>query len=265
MSNFFTNLVSIGHIPTDSPELKVKKSFLVFVAAFMSCGGLIWGSISIFYGLVFQSFIPYGYVVISIFNMIIFGTTKNFKLVRSIQVFISLLLPFLFQWSLGGFFSSGLIMLWAILALVASPSFQDGRSSIIWFLLFTAGTGISYWYDDYFITLKPAILPDQSLVFLVLNTIVISGIVYGLVLYYVRRSYNAQKEVRLSNAKLKKVYSQLKEKNMELELAKKELLDSNSELSLAKENLTRITEKQQKINEMLLQDKGYLKGDQEKR
>lgn len=257
MATVIQQYLSIGQTSSDIPALKVRKSFLVFLATFMSCGGIIWGSISMTYGLVWQSLIPYGYVAISLINITIFGLTKQFKIARAVQIFISLLLPFLFQWSLGGFFSSGLIMLWAILAVTSAPALGDVKFSLIWMALYIILGVVSFAYNDVFVAFKPDILQGQSLFFLTLNTLVISTIVFGLVIFYVGQSQKAQQEAQTINDKLKQVSLQLKKKNKQLAVAQKGLQGSNKQLEDAKSNLERITEKQQQINQKLLQDRGY--------
>ncbi|MDW3195812.1 MAG: hypothetical protein R8G66_25790 [Cytophagales bacterium] len=226
--------------------------------------GIIWGSISIAYDLVWQSFIPYGYVAISAINLTIFGLTKHFKIARAVQIFISLMLPFLFQWSLGGFFSSGLIMLWAILAVTSAPALGDVKFSLIWMVLYIVLGVVSFTYDDFFVGYKPDILQSQSLLFLTLNTLVISTIVFGLVIFYVGQSQKAQQEAQAINDKLKQVSIQLKKKNQQLATAQGELQESNKQLEESKVNLERINEKQQHINHMLMKDQGYFKTSEDK-
>jgi hypothetical protein len=58
-------------------------------------------------GLYLQGLIPYGYVVLSVINFYTFHKSKNFKGARFFQVLISLLLPFAFQFVMGGFLASG--------------------------------------------------------------------------------------------------------------------------------------------------------------
>ncbi|MDW3197611.1 MAG: hypothetical protein R8G66_34920 [Cytophagales bacterium] len=259
MANVIQQYLSIGQTTSDIPEIKVRKSFLVFLATFMSCGGIIWGSISLAYGLTWQSLIPYGYVAISMINLILFGVLRYFNFARVVQLFISLLLPFLFQWSLGGFFSSGLIMLWAILAVTSAPALGDVKFSLIWMGLYLVLGIVSFNYDGFFVSNKPEILADQSLLFLTLNTLVISTIVFGLVIFYVGQSQKAQQEAQAINDKLKQVSIQLKKKNQQLAVAQEELKQSNSKLEESKVNLERINEKQQHINHMLMKDQGYFK------
>lgn len=214
MINWINSFSTIGHLPTDSTEIKIEKSFLVFLACFMSGGGVLWGTISIAHGLVLQSTIPYGYIVISVINMTYFKYSKNFRVVRFVQILNSLVLPFLFQWSLGGFFPSGIIMLWAILALVASLSFNDLKSSFIWLVLYLTGTIVSGYFDDYFLARKPVILEDQSVMFTVLNVAVISTIFFGLVLYFVLGNRKDRAKLALATQELEKLNTEL-QKNLE--------------------------------------------------
>ena len=248
MSNL-TFIRKIGHANTDSQDLRLKKSFLTYLAVFMSLGGILWGSICVYYDLLLQSMIPYGYVVISIFNMIFFSASKNIKPVRAIQVFISLALPFLFQWSLGGFYSSGFIMLWAVLSLIASLSFSKSKNAVIWLALFLVLTIASYYLDPWFVSNKPDILADQSLAFTTINICMIITIVFFLVAFFVNQQQLAQTElmakqdeIELINVSLTKANNSAEKKNKELERMKRELLE--------------ITDRQTKINKKLMEEKG---------
>ena len=213
------NIASIGHAPGDSDELLIQKSFLVFLAIFMSVGGLVWGSICIYYGLGFQSIFPYSYVVISAVNMLIFSFTKNIRIARFIQVLISLALPFIFQWSLGGFNASGTIMLWSILALIASLTFQSTTTATGWLAMYLTLTLLSAFMDDKLKTFKPEILPDNSIIFVVINLILISTIVFGLVVYFVNKYKEAETKLELERDNLRR-------SNVHLKKSYKTILDS---------------------------------------
>lgn len=212
------NIAEIGHTENDSDELKIQKSFLVYLAVFMSVGGIVWGSISLFYGLGFQATFPLSYVLISAVNMLVFYFTKNIRTARFVQVFISLALPFFFQWSLGGFNASGSIMLWSILALIASLTFQSTGTATGWLAMFLTLTLFSALIDDKLKTFKPEILPDNSIMFVVINMMLICTIVFGLVVYFVNKfkeaEVNLEKErdnLRRSNLHLRKSYKTLRD------------------------------------------------------
>ena len=243
--SLLTNYSQIGHTTADSDQTRLQKSFLAYLALFMSMGGVLWGSIALFYDLIPQSVIPYGYVVISIVNMLYFGSTKNLPVARGIQVFISLALPFLFQWSLGGFYSSGFIMLWAVLALIASLTFSRAGTAVFWLVMFVALTVVSQVFDKVFVEIKPEILPDLSLGFAVVNICVIVTIVFALMAYFVSELRNSQKVLKEKNDLIEEINTSLmtaqvkaEQKNKELEKTKKELLE--------------ITERQTEINRQLM-------------
>ncbi len=256
MASFFQQITSIGVDPQDHEELKIQKGFLASLAFAMSIGGVVWGSISLYYGLVFQSMFPYAYVVISFFNMLYFASSKNIKPVRFIQVLISLLLPFMFQWSLGGFESSGTIMLWAILSLVASLSFQSIQTSFNWlivYLMLTIGSGV---FDSVAKEYKPEILPSGSVLFVVINLVLISAAVFGLVVFYVSRykqaevSLEKEKEnLNKSNELLKASMEQMKSSYEETMEAKKQLESKlqDSDFSQIQTQYEKILERQKAL------------------
>ena len=239
MINWINTFSTIGHLSSDSTETKIQKSFVVFLATFMSCGGILWGTISMYNGLTYQSSIPYGYILLSGLNMIYFKHSKNFNAVRFFQVLISLVLPFLFQWSLGGYFPSGIILLWATLALVASLSFQDIRASFLWLGLFLIGTVFSAYFDGFFFSLKPEILPNQSLLFIVLNVTIITTIFFGLVVYFVMNHKKVRLELEVKteemeklNVMLKKNLKEKQEAYSDLEKTQTKLIESEKMASL---------------------------------
>ena len=202
--SFFIRFTSIGNLPEDTEEEKLIKRFLIQMAVFMSMGGFLWGTISLVFGLFFPMTIHYGYTFLSAINLSLFYKYKNFSLARTFLVFISLILPFLFQWSLGGFISSGGVQLWALLSLVGSISFQSIRSSSYWLLAYLFFSLVSYFIDDDVAIFKVNTPDHISVLFLSLNYIVISAIVTGLVLFFV---YSRD----VATNKLKKFTEQLEE------------------------------------------------------
>ena len=81
-------IVSIGNKPTDTNVEKLNQSLLIYIGLALTFGGLIWGGICLKYDLPLQASIPLGYGVLTIVNFIIFGITKAYKFVRTIQIFI---------------------------------------------------------------------------------------------------------------------------------------------------------------------------------
>jgi len=229
MIKFLSSITKVGRLTDDNREIKVQRLFLIYLTIFMCLGGLIWGTIALAYQLFYQSLIPFGYVIISILNITYLERSDKFNTVRVIQLFMNLTLPFIFQWSLGGFLPSGMIMLWALLSLIASVFFQDFKSSIASLTLFVLLTAISGIYDNYFHAhLKPEILADFSLPFTILNICVITIIISGLIIYFVNSFQKVRFDLRTKKGEINKAYLSLKEAQSELKIKNKQLEKANN-------------------------------------
>lgn len=182
MINF---LNGIGSRADDSPELALQKRFLVYLGTAMSFGGLLWGTLCLYFDLRLPALIPYGYVFITIINFSGFFFWRHFGVTRFVQVLISLFLPFLFQYSLGPFSSTGAMMLWALIALVGAFTFEDLKHTLYWILLYVVLT-IALGYVDGQTMANLQAPPRIQTLFFVVNICVISSIVSGLSYYFLR-------------------------------------------------------------------------------
>jgi signal transduction histidine kinase/CheY-like chemotaxis protein len=184
MIEILQRLGSIGDRPDDSDEERLKHRFLIYMGAAMSVGGIVWGSLAATFGLFLPAVIPYGYVVLTVVNLGILSFTRDFGRARLVQVFISLLLPFLFQWSLGGFVASGAVMLWAMLALAGTHAFSDSASTLKWLGIYCALTLVSGLIDPYVREQFSSNPPENiQVLFAVVNIVMISICVFGLTVY----------------------------------------------------------------------------------
>lgn len=222
MKKLIASVSLIGRRSEDDDTAVLKKQFMVFQGLGMSMGGLLWGSLLLGFNYPLPSIIPFGYVVITALNLVLFSFTKNFAVSRNIQTFISLLLPFLLQWWLGGFIVSGGVMLWAILALISSVSYHSTKASLFWLSGFIALTLFSLGYDNYFHErFDMGVSAFVSLVFLVVNIVTVSSIVFGLVLFYAIMNQNNMQRLRETYQKL--MESEKHTAELELEQKQKQL------------------------------------------
>ena len=204
---FIQKLTTFGDRPNDSNEDKLNHSLMIYVGIAMSIGGIIWGSICWKYDLKLQAITPYGYAFATVINFTIFKVFKSFTFCKSFQIFISVLLPFLFQWSLGGFIPSGAVMLWAVIALISMITVQSIGHNIFWLAVYLILTIVSGIIDHnlFLYGFNIEIPPDLVTVFFVLNIGIISMFAVGLNIYYVKRHESLQKELTKSEKKLKAI------------------------------------------------------------
>ncbi len=199
-------IIEIGDKPEDSEEEKLEHHFLIYMGLFMGFGGIIWGSITSYYRLFIPSVIPFGYTALTIINFTYFYLSKNFLLSRFFQVLISLILPFIFQWSLGGIVPTGAVMLWSMIALVGSLTFQDIKLSLRWlvaYLLLIIFSGI---IDSMVNEFGIKVPPHTSTWFFVINIAIISAIVFGLNIYLLTKREEARAKLVEMTSLLKKMF-----------------------------------------------------------
>ena len=96
----------------------------------------------------------------------------------------SLFLPFLFQWSIGGFVASGASMLWAMFALVGSLTVGEVRRRVGLLVVYCLLTIVSGVIDARVRALAAFDAPTAATsAFFTVNIVAISSIVFGLTIY----------------------------------------------------------------------------------
>ena len=90
-------------LPSDSEELRVRKAVLVLSSTLMASLAFVWVATYAALGLWVSAAIPFVYQVASATSIYTFARTRRYLLFRRSQLWMSLLLPFALQWSLGGF------------------------------------------------------------------------------------------------------------------------------------------------------------------
>ncbi|MFT5914274.1 MAG: serine phosphatase RsbU (regulator of sigma subunit) [Flammeovirgaceae bacterium] len=245
-----TKLIPKKYFETASEE------FVVHLLAFtimMSVGGIIWGIICSFFGFHIASVIPYGYVVVSLINLLIWYQFKAFKFTRFVQVLQSISLPFLFQWLLGGFSSSGTVMLWAVLALTASITFHKASHVVLWLIYFLALTIVTIYLDDYFYLNSSAKVSDVSVqrVLLGINISVVSSMIFALAVMFISNQRKVGQKLLASNNVLDSQNDSLEAKQSELEAQTKDLEYSNQQLLMGEEEIRQTMEELTVTNEKL--------------
>jgi guanylate cyclase len=175
-----------GSLPEDSPEQRLRKSALVLSSLLITALATVWVATYAVLGLWSSALIPLAYQLASLLGLTFFARTKRYGLYRGSQVLLILVLPFLLQWSLGGFPESGAVALWAFVAPLGALVFYGPRTAIGWFLAFATLIGVSAAIDPYLPAPDPPIPTWLVLAFFALNVIGPAVTTFGLLEYFVR-------------------------------------------------------------------------------
>ncbi len=255
--NVIDKVVKIGIRPQDDKTTITTKNLLVFLAILMSLGGFMWGSMLMAFGLYIPMLIPYGYVVLSFFNILYFHFSNKFQFARAFQIIMSMLLPFGMQWMLGGFWVSGVVMLWSVLALMGSITLLRGKNPYHWLLLFICLTFVSLWLEPHIAHFKPDIFsPKVSVILVVVNIMSIVSIVFVLAKLKLDKDLTIKNELAKAYGKLNQVneeniqkHNEIVRKNDELRTSEEELLQSQEELRTVNVQLENHRQKLEEIVE----------------
>jgi len=170
----------------DTQEDKLRKSLLIFAAAFMTFGVMFWLAVYWMMGLNYSTNVPLGYQAISVASLVHYMKTRNFKVFRFVQLTLFLFAPFIMQWSIGSSVTSSGVTLWALLAPIGALVVSGWRESIPWFFAYMVLTVVSGFFDFYLGIGMTAGIPINVIgVFFALNFAAMSAILYFLVRYFV--------------------------------------------------------------------------------
>ena len=176
----------IGALPSDSDEVRLRKSVLVLSASIMALLAVVWVGTYAALGVWLSAALPLAYQLASAASILTFARKRHYRLFRTSQLAMSLLLPFALQWSLGGFRTSAAVALWALTCPVGALLFIGARQAVPWFLAFAGLVVVSAAIDPMLASGAPTIPNGVVLTFFALNILGVSTTVYVLLQYFVR-------------------------------------------------------------------------------
>ena len=232
-------LVEIGSEPSDSEELRVRKAVLVLSASLMASLSFVWVITYASLGLWVPAAIPFVYQLASATSIYAFARTRRYAMFRESQLLMSLVFPFLLQWSLGGFEVSSAVCLWGITSPLGALLFVGARQSVPWFLAFAGLVGFSAAIDPALSDGASEIPNGVVITFFALNIIGVATTAYALLQYFVRAREQALSELAQEHSAL------------ELEQAKSERLLLNV---LPESVAARLKDRQGKEREGIIAD-----------
>src|SRR5438132_2405092 len=86
-------LATLGSLPSDSPEERVRKAALILVALLIVPLATVWVVTYAILGLWWAAAIPFTYQVLSLIGLVLFFRSKNYRLFRASQLLLMLVLP----------------------------------------------------------------------------------------------------------------------------------------------------------------------------
>ena len=192
--DFLSEIRNAGFLPSDSEEVRLQKSLLIFATGLISFASMLWLFIYWQLGPRFSSTIPFVFQLLLVGNLVAFLRWRKFELFRLTQLSLFLFMPFVAQWSMGNFISASGVSLWALLAPIGAVLIVGPREALAWFIAYFVLTALSGFFDFY---LADAALPYQvptriSVFFFALNFAAVSSIVFLLLRFATTEKHKIQ-------------------------------------------------------------------------
>ncbi|MFC1528324.1 sensor histidine kinase [Candidatus Latescibacterota bacterium] len=224
---------------TDSPEERRRKVTLVVITFFCCITGIISGTNNyVISDPIITIIIPYTFSIISGIAIFTYYITKRFAMLLYSFLFLILLIPVLFQWSIGGFTAPGSVTLifWSILAPFGSLMFQNIRKAMWWFFAYLALLVVSLYLDEYLLQFAGPVVYKELIVGHGINIITLSITIFITMMYFInafqKEHVRAEKLVinlKVTNSKLETTLEELR--NTQAELIQSEKMASLGELT----------------------------------
>ncbi len=184
--------------PQDSREERLKKTTFALISCMVIALAPFWGLIYFLLGLPLSAAIPWIYCAISGLTLGAFYLTKRYRFFRASQLLLILLLPFLEQWSLGGFHASSAVCLWAVLSPLGAMMFTSAAQSLAWLGGFLGLLALSGWMELQAAAAPAPLSREAILLFYVMNIGAVFSICYLVLRFFVRqREVEQEKSERL--------------------------------------------------------------------
>ncbi len=188
------SMLGIGVRPTDRPEDRLRKAALVLTAVSITVLATFWTGTYLLLGRPLSAAIPFTYQVISVIGLAYLARTGDFGLFRLSQVGAMLVLPFVLQWTLGGFVNSGAVMVWAFSAILAALVLYTARQAVLVCAAYVALTIASGLLDPLLAAGAVPLQAELRLTFFVLDIGGVSIVAYAVLQYFVAARERAQQE-----------------------------------------------------------------------
>ncbi|MEE8330494.1 MAG: adenylate/guanylate cyclase domain-containing protein [Acidimicrobiia bacterium] len=166
----------------------LQKQLLVFSSVMIGTAALIWGLTYLALGVPVAASIPLTYAVLSAGSIALFARHKRYRLFRSSQLALMLLLPLFLSLALGGIANSSGVVLWSFASPLGALVFGGGVR--LWFGGFAAVV-IAAGVLEPILDAEPTLSPGVVTVFGVMNIVAFSSIVYVLLQYFTSQRESA--------------------------------------------------------------------------
>jgi len=191
-----------GVLPKDTAEERLQKEVVTLTAIIITVLATYWVGMYWLLGLRLSAAIPFTYQALSIVGLAHFFWSKDIRLFRTSQLSMMLVLPFVLQWTLGGFVNSSAVMVWALITPLGALVVQNVERAGPWFGAYIGLTVLSGILNHFLAPAAPPIPSWLIIANFVMNIGAMSGVAYSLLRYFARERQHALEALQQNHALL---------------------------------------------------------------
>lgn len=199
-----------------SPRSQYQQGLMLKLSTFMGAGAFAWAIVVVLYGKPVLAVTPVVFIILTIINSYACKYESLHTFGCNFQIFISILLPFVFQVVMGGLANSGMVMIWSLVAMGGVLTFVRGKMLFIWLFYMLALMIISIATDDIVAAHFNNPLGLNPKWYFAINGTFSGVALFFVGLFFVESNEKAKQLLAEANSSLNSVNSDLFEKNSEL-------------------------------------------------
>jgi class 3 adenylate cyclase len=184
-------VAAIGATDGDSPEVRLRKGTLTITSATIATLATGWWLTYLALGRPLSAAIPLSYQVASYIGLAWLSRSHRWERFRDLTIVLVLVLPFLLQWTLGGFVNGSVVMVWAFAAPMGALAFAGTRQAVITFAAFAGLTLVSGLIDPWLAARAEPMPEPARLMFFVLDVVGVAFTTFLVLVYFVRERERA--------------------------------------------------------------------------
>lgn len=213
MINFQT---FFAYHPEDTEEIRLEKFSIFLVAGSCTLASCVWTTMYYFiFGLSLTTLLPFLFTLIVGTALLISHLSKNHHYAIYAQILSIMYITTLIQWSIGGVFDSGFVMVWAFIGPMIALMYFSIRRSSIWFALYLINLIMTVYFDDFFVMHGHDVSDETRTLFFIMNLGICSLIIFVFASYFVNTAVDEREKANrlLLNVLPKKIADVLKTSN----------------------------------------------------
>lgn len=187
-------LSAFAYDPNDSEGVRLEKIAILLVSGSCVVAGCVW---SLMYYFVFDvgltTALPLLFVVIVSSSLIVSHFSRNIRYAIYTQIACIIYITSFVQWSIGGIFDSGFVLIWALCGPIVALIYLPIRQAVVWFGLYCVNILITVIFDSYFSSIGLGVNEVTQRIFFLLNILVSSFVIIAFAGYFINKAITAER------------------------------------------------------------------------